>query len=548
MGRYEFLAPIAQGGMASVWAARQWGSRGFSKIVAVKTMLPSISEDPRFERMFLDEARIASRIHHDNVVEILDLGEQDSVLYLVMEWVDGESLSAVRRAASEFGGIPTAIAVRIVADACAGLHAAHELCDDDGQQFGIVHRDVSPQNILVGYDGGVKVLDFGVAKVAGRTSDTTSVGQARGKPPYMAPEQALGHVVDRRADIFSLGIVLYQLITERHPFRGENDIATLHNIISEQPITSPTAHVPTLPESLVSVMLRALERDVERRFQSARELELALENLLDRELGRVRSEEIGAAMSRWIGARGEDRRFSLREAIRKADLADVTQVQVAILANDGRALGATSANLMAGGVHATELRNTDLSSSSNRSPAEGARSRPDMSGIIDGDSQSRVVRRDTAMADDDHSERTIVELAPSWHTQPLVGTTILASRNSERVRLRHLPRTALLVLIAMSVGAAMAWGSVLIYGHGNRKGLAAQRRELRTEPMATVTTERATPSNSNKEPVPAASSVVTVPSQTVPRSPSRSKVPANASRKRPTGPTFNLPPIPSPGF
>ncbi|MGC4065310.1 MAG: serine/threonine-protein kinase [Polyangiaceae bacterium] len=268
-------------------------------------------------------------MRHNHVVEILDLGEQDSMLYLVMELVDGESLSTIRRAAAERGGIPLPVAVRIIADVCAGLHAAHELHDDEGEPFGLVHRDVSPQNILVGYDGVAKVLDFGVAKVAGRTAETTGIGHARGKPPYMAPEQALGHSLDRRADIFSLGIVLYQLVAERHPFRGENDIATLHNIISDRPVVSPRSYVSEIPEGLERIILRALERDPSQRFQSAREMELALESCIEDEIGRIRSEEIGQFVTSCLGTRGADRRNSLREAIRRADVAEVTQVDYA---------------------------------------------------------------------------------------------------------------------------------------------------------------------------------------------------------------------------
>ena len=347
IGRYEFLAPIAQGGMAAVWAARQRGSRGFSKVVAIKTMLPSISEDPRFERMFLDEAQIASRIHHEHVVEILDLGEENEILYLVMEWVDGESLSVLRRRAAERDGIALRLAVRIIADVCAGLHAAHELCDDEGKQIGLVHRDVSPQNILVGYDGNVKVLDFGVAKIAGRTSDTTSIGYARGKPPYMAPEQALGKSVDRRADVFSLGIIFYQLLAGRHPFRGENDIATLHNIISDQSVVRPSELVPTITDAVEKVALRAIERDPDRRYQSALELELALESVLDSQLGRVRQEDIG----RLMGSAQEERRTALRDAIRIADSAELTQRDVSIraLPDEASSVGKSALDVALGG-------------------------------------------------------------------------------------------------------------------------------------------------------------------------------------------------------
>ena len=305
--------------MAAVWAARQRGSRGFSKTVAVKTMLPTISDDPRFEQMFLDEARIASRIRHPNVVEILDLGEQDDVLYLVMEWVDGEPLSLVRYSAVEEGPFPLPIAVKIVTDACAGLHAAHELVDEEGKLVGLVHRDISPQNILVGYEGVVKLVDFGVAKTSGRTAETTSVGQVKGKPPYMSPEQALGKTVDRRTDLFALGIVLYQLATGRHPMRGETDVATLHNIVSNQPILPPGAFVSEFPIQLERVIMKALAREPDLRFQTARDFEMALEEVAHESLPRVRTEEVGRFVNGLLGSHGEARRVAVRESIRLAD-------------------------------------------------------------------------------------------------------------------------------------------------------------------------------------------------------------------------------------
>ncbi len=319
VGRYEFLVPIAQGGMAAVWAARQRGSRGFSKTVAVKTMLPTISDDPRFEQMFLDEARIASRIRHPNVAEILDLGEQDDVLYLVMEWVDGEPLSLVRHTAVERAPFPLPVAVKIVMDACSGLHAAHELVDEDGKLVGLVHRDISPQNVLVGYDGVVKLVDFGVAKTAGRTTETTHAGQVKGKPPYMSPEQALGKVVDRRTDLFALGIVLYQLTTGRHPMRGETDVITLHNIVSSIPVVTPSKLNSSIPAPLERVIMKALERDPEERFQTAREFEMALERGAQDALPRVRTEEVGEFVTHLLGLHGEERRAAVRESIRLAD-------------------------------------------------------------------------------------------------------------------------------------------------------------------------------------------------------------------------------------
>jgi serine/threonine-protein kinase len=313
VGRYEFLVPIAQGGMAAVWAARLKGTRGFSKNVAVKMMLPTISDDPQFEQMFLDEAQIA------NCVEILDLGEQDDLLYLVMEWVDGEPLSSIRRAAAKKDGFPRPIAVKIVADAAAGLHAAHELKDEEGKLIGIVHRDISPQNILITFDGVVKIVDFGVAKAAGRTSEATSAGQIKGKPPYMSPEQALGKDVDRRTDVFALGIILYQLTTGKHPFRGESDIVTLQNIVSERPIIPPRAYDREYPKPLEAVVMKALERDADKRYQSAAELEAALDRVFPPTVPRVRTEDVGKFVTSLLGDRGEERRTALKDAIKQAD-------------------------------------------------------------------------------------------------------------------------------------------------------------------------------------------------------------------------------------
>ena len=318
IGRYEFLVPIAEGGMASVWAARMKGTRGFQKTLAVKMMLATLSDNPQFEQMFLDEARIASRIHHPNVVEIFDLGEESEVLYIVMEFVDGEPLSTIFRTAQKKNGMPVGIAVRVIADAAAGLHAAHELKDDSDVLVGLVHRDVSPQNVLVTYDGNVKVVDFGVAKADGRESEATSAGTVKGKAPYMSPEQALGKQIDRRTDIFALGIMLYQLTTGKHPFRGENDIITLHNII-ERAAPPPSSIVPSYPRPLEAVVLKALEKSPGKRFQSGAELEAALDRVMPPTAPRVRPADVGRFVRDTVGDRGEKRREALRGAVRLAD-------------------------------------------------------------------------------------------------------------------------------------------------------------------------------------------------------------------------------------
>jgi serine/threonine-protein kinase len=327
LGRYELLLPIAQGGMATVWAARQKGSRGFQKTVAIKTMLPTLSEDPQFEQMFLDEAALAAKIHHPNVAEILDLGEQDEILYIVMEWIDGEALSVVHKAARKNQAqIPQRLALRVAMQACAGLHSAHELKDENDVALQLVHRDVSPQNILVTYDGIVKLVDFGVAKAVGRASGETTAGQLKGKVPYMSPEQARGGMVDRRTDIFAMGIVLYKLATGLHPFLGENDLVTMRNIIS-RPLLPPRVKNPTFPAEIEQVLVKCLQKDPEKRYQTMAELGMAVERALAT-MG-VADDDVGAYVRTLMGDRGGKRRAAIRDAVRLADEKFATGVHLA---------------------------------------------------------------------------------------------------------------------------------------------------------------------------------------------------------------------------
>lgn len=320
LGRYELLVPIAQGGMAVVWAARMKGTRGFQKIVAVKTMLPSLSEDSQFEEMFLAEAELASRIKHPHVCEILDLGEQEGTLYLVMEWVDGEPLSTLQKAARAKGGIPIAVATRIALHAALGLHAAHELKDEDGKPVDLVHRDVSPQNVLVTYDGHVKIVDFGVAKAASGAEGTrTRAGQIKGKVPFMSPEQALGKTVDRRTDIFALAIVLYQMVTGKHPFRSDNDMATLHRICEKEPVAPIKSLVPTCPDALSDAVAKALDKNYEQRWQTMVEFARALERALAELVAAGKDDDLAGFVKATVGERADKRKAAIKEAIRVAD-------------------------------------------------------------------------------------------------------------------------------------------------------------------------------------------------------------------------------------
>ena len=312
-GRYELLVPLASGATASVWAARTTGSP-LEKIVAVKAMLTEFSSDIESESMFLDEARLVSRIRHPNVATVLDLGEANDALYIVMEWVEGEPLQVLMREAGSKGGIPLPLAVRIVKQAAAGLQAAHEVCDDSGKTIGLVHRDVSPQNILVGYDGSVKVIDFGVAK-ATSNMQRTQVGQIKGKIPYMAPEQAIGDPVDRRTDIFALGVVLYQLVTGKHPFRGDNEFATLVKLRDARPVDPPSTLV-SLPAELEKVIVKALAKNRDDRHASMSDLARALERAMPS--APDDAQVLGGFVRSFLSQRAAKKNHAIREALRAA--------------------------------------------------------------------------------------------------------------------------------------------------------------------------------------------------------------------------------------
>jgi serine/threonine-protein kinase len=280
LDRYELLCPIASGGMATVWVARLRGKRGFEKLVAIKMIKTELTSDPRFQEMFLDEARIASAIEHPNVAQITDLGEQDGLLYTVMEWVDGESLAKTYRVALKAGSpIPLGIALRIVADACAGIHAAHELCDADDVRLGIVHRDVSPQNILVTSGGAVKVIDFGVAKAMNRRGGVqTQSGTVKGKIRYMAPEQVSGRGVDHHVDIWAMGMCLYEIVTGKPPYDDLEDVDVLKRLMTDDPAPSFAG----LPDELTPVFAKTLAKEPSKRFASAAAMRRGIEATLDR--------------------------------------------------------------------------------------------------------------------------------------------------------------------------------------------------------------------------------------------------------------------------
>ncbi|MEJ7730571.1 MAG: serine/threonine-protein kinase [Polyangiaceae bacterium] len=276
LGRYELLGEIAEGGMASVHLGRMTGTAGFERLVAVKVLHPHLAKDPDFVSMFLDEARLAGRIRHPHVVDVYDIEAIGEKLMIIMEYVEGAALSTLmRRLASADAPLPLGIGLRIVHETLLGLHAAHQLTDDQDRSVGLIHRDVSPANILVGVDGITRVTDFGVAKARGRITSTREA-TIKGKPAYLAPEQLGDEVLDARVDLFAVGIVLWECLTGSPLFGAESDVATFMRVL-HHPIPPPSSLRPEVGFALDEVCLRALERDRLRRYASAAELADALE-------------------------------------------------------------------------------------------------------------------------------------------------------------------------------------------------------------------------------------------------------------------------------
>jgi eukaryotic-like serine/threonine-protein kinase len=306
VGRYVISSEIASGGMATVYFGRLIGEVGFSRSVAIKQLHPQYAKSPEFVAQFLDEARISARIRHPNVVAVLDVVTGDGELSVVMEYIEGEPLARLCRLAQD--PVPPAVASAVLIHTLSGLHAAHEATSDQGEPLEVVHRDVSPQNILVGVDGTSHLLDFGVAKAASRLH-TTENGQVKGKLAYMAPEQLQGAQVDRRTDVFAAGVVLWELLIGERLFARAEPGATIAAVLGAQ-VPSPAIHRPDLPPALIQVMLKALARDPSERFATAQDMALALESAVPP----ASALRVGAWVSSIARESIERRQQSLREA------------------------------------------------------------------------------------------------------------------------------------------------------------------------------------------------------------------------------------------
>jgi len=296
VGRYALYNEIAAGGMATIHLGRLLGPVGFARTVAVKRLHPQYAKDPEFVSMFLDEARLAARVQHPNVVATIDVVATDGELFLIMDYVRGESLSKILRAVRQTGTrVPPRIAAAIMCGFLHGLHAAHEAKNERGEPLGLVHRDVSPQNVLVGADGIARVLDFGIAKAAGRIQVTRD-GQIKGKLAYMPPEQLAGRELTRAVDIYASAVVMWETLTAERLFKGETEGETLAKILRD-PVPPPSACVPSLPKGFDAPLLKALSRDASKRHATAKELARDLEKVC----GIASPTEVGEWVEKVVG-------------------------------------------------------------------------------------------------------------------------------------------------------------------------------------------------------------------------------------------------------
>jgi serine/threonine-protein kinase len=280
IGKYQVISKLATGGMAEVFLAKAAGPRGFEKRLVLKRILPHLVEDSRFVEMFLAEARLSAQLEHPNIVHIFDFGELEGTYYLAMEYIDGSNLRALSRRAYKDGvRLPPVFCAKIISLACEGLAFAHDFTSlETGDPLNLIHRDISPDNILLSRQGAVKVVDFGIAKAANQ-EHTTQTGMLKGKIAYMSPEQLQGHPLDRRADVYALGVVLYELLTGQKPFDATTDMSSIQAILYE-PFVPAAQRRPDLPRALGQILERALHKDREHRYPDCRAFHTELERFI----------------------------------------------------------------------------------------------------------------------------------------------------------------------------------------------------------------------------------------------------------------------------
>jgi len=278
-GRYILLEKIATGGMAEIWIAKQIGVDGFEKLIVIKKILEKFSENKKFAKMFIEEAKVASKLAHPNIAQIYDLGNHNNIYYIAMEYIHGyDILSIIKKGVITNNILPMNYSIKIISTAASALYYANNFRDVNAEKLNIVHRDISPQNILVSYHGITKIVDFGIAK-ANSSSEETQVGILKGKYPYMSPEQILGKKLDARSDIFSLGIILYEITVGKRLFKAKNELKTF-KLITEERIIPPIEIHPNFPKKLNDIIMKALSKKRSERYNSAKEFSNALDNSL----------------------------------------------------------------------------------------------------------------------------------------------------------------------------------------------------------------------------------------------------------------------------
>ena len=417
LGKYEVLGLLASGGMAELYLARGRGLDGFEKLVALKRVLPHLARDQEFVGMFLDEARLAGTLDHPNIASVIDIGRAQGNYFFAMEYVHGRDLRSVLREAAPGDGLSLACGLAIVTQAAAGLHYAHERRDPDGRPLGIVHRDVSPSNVLISYDGGVKVIDFGIARVAAHDR-TTVAGVRKGKIGYMSPEQCLGYPMDRRSDVYNLGILLYETTTMRRLFAPDNEFAVM-NRISRGDVTPPSKVVDGYPEALERIVLRALARDADERYPTAAELQNDLELFAQTEGMRVSPTVLAGTMHALFGdvaypsvssARGRETDESDVDDDALTRLVESTPAPVA--APRSRTLGSTAA--LVGVIAGVAVGAYVLGSSRGQEPAPAGEARTETR-----DKPAPASAEAAPLADDaDGSAPAIVPVPVAIPTEP----------------------------------------------------------------------------------------------------------------------------------
>ena len=343
-GKYQLFASLGRGGMADVFLAVARGQMGFNKLAVIKRLRQALAEESAFRTMFLDEARLAARLSHPNIVHTYEVGEQNGVYFIAMEYLEGQSLNKVlKEALRRKDVVEPEVGARIIADALGGLAYAHALGDYDGRPLGIIHRDISPHNIFVTYDGHTKLVDFGIAKAA-LSSTETEVGVLKGKVAYMSPEQAMGGRIDQRADLFAMGIVLWELLARQRLMTGESAANTLHKLMNE-PIPRLSKALPNVDPVLEAIVMRSLEKDPQYRFQSAGEMRDALEDWLRANPRQTRQEDVSRKMLALFGTVREEVQRQVQKHMAAITAATNTQELQALTAESLQRMEQSGANV-----------------------------------------------------------------------------------------------------------------------------------------------------------------------------------------------------------